>query len=443
MASSEQEEFEFRARLERELAQKKPSAPTSKIANAEESPYSLKNLAGGAIEPNLSLLSGAVAGPLSGIAGMAGSMLPGPEGQGADWTRNVGNALTYEPRTAGGQAGLSAVAYPFQKLAEGADYLGGKATDITGSPAVGAGINTAAQALPMLLGAKSLPMRAAEDSLPGAAARSLMQRAIKPSPDDMVSGAGNRAINTMLKERISPTAGGLEKMNRLTGDLNQQVESSIANSPATVSMRSVGGRLSDPYQRALTQVNPKTDIAAVQGVWDEFANSPLIRREIGSQFGPDTQVRTASPSSSAVANDVSIPVQLAHALKKGTYRSVGEKAYGELGTASTEAQKALARGLREEVAKAVPEVQAPLAREAALMNVKDVAANKVLARGNMNPLGLSGLRIDNLPAATTFLADRSPWFKGWLAQRMYDAGDPNLARALVAGGAMGQGQPSQ
>ena len=40
----------------------------------------------------------------------------------------------------------------------------------------------------------------------------------------------------------------------------------------------------------------------------------------------------------------------AQAMKQGTYRALGDKAYGELKGASIEAQKAQARGLKEELA---------------------------------------------------------------------------------------------
>mgnify|MGYP001558054988 CR=1 FL=1 len=117
-----------------------------------ESPYSAKNIAGAAVEPNLSLLSGAVAAPLSGLAGIAGTVMPGPEGQGAEWTRKVGDALSYQPRTQGGQTATEAVGYPFRKLGEGANWAGEKTAELTDSPAAGAAVNAGLQVGgPMLL----------------------------------------------------------------------------------------------------------------------------------------------------------------------------------------------------------------------------------------------------------------------------------------------------
>lgn len=106
----------------------------------------------------LALGTGALASPIAGLAGLVGSALPGPQGQGADWVQKTQDALTYEPKTGLGKGITNAVAYPFQKLAQGADVAGQKVTDATGSPLAGTFINTAIQALPLLAGkgAKSL-----------------------------------------------------------------------------------------------------------------------------------------------------------------------------------------------------------------------------------------------------------------------------------------------
>jgi hypothetical protein len=123
-------------------------------------------VAGGAVEPLLHLGTGAVAGPLSGLAGIVGSILPGPEGQGAKWAGNVGHALTYEPKTQGGKDATDAITYPLQKFAEGADYVGANAADMTGSPAIGAAVNAAMQLAPALVGAKNAP-KGMKSSVPG------------------------------------------------------------------------------------------------------------------------------------------------------------------------------------------------------------------------------------------------------------------------------------
>ena len=115
---------------------------------------------GGAVEPNMTLGSGMVAAPLAGLAGIAGSVLPGPEGQGANWTRNVQEAMTYQPMSEGGKDAMKVIGYPFEKIGEFSRWLGGGATDLTGSPAVGAGAETAltaAQMIPLLKYGPNIP----------------------------------------------------------------------------------------------------------------------------------------------------------------------------------------------------------------------------------------------------------------------------------------------
>lgn len=90
----------------------------------------------------MNLLSSLVATPASGIAGLFG---------GADAVEKVGNALTYQPRTIEGQQAVNAIAYPFQKLAQAGDYVGGEVADATGLPSAGAAANTAVQAIPALI----------------------------------------------------------------------------------------------------------------------------------------------------------------------------------------------------------------------------------------------------------------------------------------------------
>lgn len=106
----------------------------------------------GILDAAAALGSGAVAAPVAGLAGLAGAILPGPEGQGARAVHAVQDALTYTPKTPIGQGITKAVTYPFQKLAEGAEAAGGAAAEKTGSPASGALANTAIQAIPLMLG---------------------------------------------------------------------------------------------------------------------------------------------------------------------------------------------------------------------------------------------------------------------------------------------------
>lgn len=102
----------------------------------------------GIAEAGASLGTGALATPVAGLAGL-GQVAANAVGLGttspADRVRSVQEGLTYQPKTAIGQTLTNVAAYPFQKLAEGADVAGGALATATGSPAVGAGANALLQ----------------------------------------------------------------------------------------------------------------------------------------------------------------------------------------------------------------------------------------------------------------------------------------------------------
>jgi len=117
------------------------------------SPDTKGRIAETAAESVAPAVSGMVAGPAAGYAGIAGSVLPGPQGQGANWAQATQQALTYAPRTASGQAGASALAIPGNTLDKYAGQAGGAIAEATGSPALGAATKTAIDVgVPSLVG---------------------------------------------------------------------------------------------------------------------------------------------------------------------------------------------------------------------------------------------------------------------------------------------------
>lgn len=276
------------------------------------------------------------------------------------------------------------------------------------SAGLGFGANVATQALPMLAGGE-IAKGAAPVIRKGA--ESLMQSALKPTVRMLKTGEAANAVQTMLDEGINVTAGGMEKLRGKIDSLNTQIKDAIANARGSVKKSAVVKGLKDTFDRFKNQVNPQSDMAEIKKAWDDFINHPLLQ------------------------NGDLIPVQLAQKLKQGTYKVLSGK-YGEVGSASTEAQKTLARGLKEGVAQAVPKVAPLNAQESKLINGLNVAERRVLLDANKNPMGLSLLTTDPRKFAA-FMADRSPLFKSLIA-RMLNAGKTQVpataARGAVAGG---------
>ena len=121
-------------------------------------------------------------------------------------------------------------------------------------------------------------------------------------------------------------------------------------------------------------------------------------------------------------------VQDAQKLKQGTYKII-EKKYGQLGSAETEAQKSLARGLKEELEMAVPSVGPLNQKQRELIKTLKVADRQTLIDANKNMLGIAGLSTS--PAQ--FLAmqsDRSALLKS-LAARGIKAATPEGKNAAM------------
>jgi len=225
-------------------------------------------------------------------------------------------------------------------------------------------------------------------------AKSLMQSALKPTLEQLRTGKAERAIQTLLDEGINPTSRGVNKLKEKIWNINDEVANRISRSNATIDKSNVLRTLDDVRANFATQVSPTSDLNAIQGIADDFASHPGL-------FGN------------------TIPVQRAQELKQGTYKVLKGK-YGEAGSAATEAQKGLARGLKDEISKAVPEVAALNAKESALLNALSVSERRALMDANKNTMGLAVLA-SNPVGWAAFMADRSAAFKA-IAARMANKG---------------------
>lgn len=246
----------------------------------------------------------------------------------------------------------------------------------------------------------------------------LMQSAVKPTWQAIRTGEASKAIDTLLAEGVNATKGGMEKLRGNIDKLNEQISGAIESSPATVSKGEIGTRLLDTWNKFKNQVNPQADLDAIKQAWLNFRNHPDL------------------------AGQQEIPVQVAQKLKQGTYRILADK-YGEAGAAATEAQKSLARGLKETISSAVPEV-APLNERASnLLNALNVGERRAFMDPNRNPLNLA-LLTHNPAEFIGFMADKSALIKSLLARLMHSGQVPALTG--MSGGALSgamQGQAAQ
>jgi len=349
-------------------------------------------------EAGLNAVTGMIAKPVSDIAGMgamAYDTLSGRnEGNAGGFKDYVQKSMTYEPRT---QWGKNIAEYnPMALIGKGTDYLGSNAEQIiappgasTGRQMVGAGVHEAVNQAPALLGLKSPPILEAAGDMAKAGARRTMNSALKPTIAAHRTGKAAKAVDTMLDEGINVSPGGVAKIRDRIGDLNNQIADQIKNSTAIIDKQTVMANMQGLLDKFSKQVNPLNDMAAIQKAFDEF----------------DLTVQDH------------IPVQEAQTLKQGTYKQLGDKSYGELKSADIEAQKSIARGLKEQIANMVPEVRPLNAKESNLLNALSVSERRVMMEANKNPFGLSWLTTNPIKFAG-FMADRSAMFKSLVARML-------------------------
>lgn len=135
--------------------------------------------AGGVLDVAGTMASSIIAEPIAGLAGIAGAVLPGEQGQGARWVESTREALTRAPASDVGEEYLQATGEALQpvveKLSAAERLLGDKTLEVTGSPELAAIAHTlptaALEALgvvPVVKGAKAAT-RGAEKAAEGVA----------------------------------------------------------------------------------------------------------------------------------------------------------------------------------------------------------------------------------------------------------------------------------
>lgn len=239
--------------------------------------------------------------------------------------------------------------------------------------------------------------------VPMAVARSIpaVQRALQAGGERLYGSAikvppavdrGKRTtlIQSGLENRIPVSRGGLEQTRGLVEGLDKQVADAVADASgrgATVPAQLVANRVDDVRPRFNT-VNPVSDQETLSAAQHEFL----------AQHPPQ------------------IPIDEAQDIKRNTYRKLRESAYGEQSTAQKEGQKALARGLKEEIYNQLPpEIRALGPKEKVLIDLENVLERFANREGNKQviPLPTAASHGVTMMALTKFV-DGSPWIKSKL-----------------------------
>lgn len=250
----------------------------------------------------------------------------------------------------------------------------------------------------------------------------LMQKAVKPLPSllEEYRLKAPQLAKFLLDEGVAVTEAGSQKLERLFQATNQEIKDAIATSKGRVYPEAVAQRTEGTFQRVTNQVDPFADRAAVQETTNNFLNHPRFE---GQSF-------PRSP----------LTVQEAQTLKQGTYQNLKGK-YGEMNAAKVESEKALARGLKEDIASEVlkegTDINAKNAREAMIMAAQEAVDRRLVQSGNANPAGFAMVATHHPATFLAALFDRSPAAKSMVAKGLFESAGrasgvpPSLIRMAV------------
>lgn len=226
-----------------------------------------------------------------------------------------------------------------------------------------------------------------------ATARGLMKSALKPGVADAPTLADVRnVVNTSLEHGIPATEAGSGKLRGLIADYGKQTKAVIdarTAQGATVDPNAVASRLD---QINTAQVLPEKDISTIGKAKEAFlarkgakpaqppVPSGLLDASGNPVMAPGTPATPAQP----------VPLDVAQAEKQGTYQQNAAK-YGEMSQAQIEAEKALARGYKEEIESQAPELKLLNDKSGAALNLQPVLERAIRRAGNQDLVGVKDI----------------------------------------------------
>jgi hypothetical protein len=245
-------------------------------------------------------------------------------------------------------------------------------------------------------------------ALMGRTPEAAYEGALKPSPS--ISAADRTAaVKTGLEQGIVISKAGLSKLGDQIETLNQAIKDEIAKDPnRPIDPNKVATRADAARARFATQVNAQPDLDAIEASRQQFLNEQGQRPGVPAQppqptgvLGPNGQpiMNSGTPAQPPVPAPPMAAAD-AQAMKQGTYRVLKGK-FGEQGSASVEAQKALARGLKEEIASAFPEIGKLNGEESRLLDLQPILERAVNRISNREPISLGGPVVTTAVKAAT------------------------------------------
>lgn len=346
----------------------------------------------GPYEAAASLASGTAGSIAGGIAGGVAAAIPGGEpGVGRAVSEGVADTLTYQPRTTTGRVMTNAVAYPFQKLAEGAHTVGGFTTEqaaqvlpVRQSAELGTLVGTGIEMVPALLGRGAGRMKPSVSNIPPSA-RAAAEKGYALTPEEMGAGSIAKGLSSLAGEPRLAKSISLKNQevtnSKVAKDLGL-AEDTVLSADAVKAVRT---EAAGAFEKARGMGRVTTDVK----FFDDITN--IIKERTKAETDFPTK-RDSSPVRDAI-EELRVKDADADSIvsKIRTLREDADKAFSardkELGFVYKEASKALEQQLIRHAQKTGqdPKIVQDMinARERI---AKSYAAQKALdGKGNINP----------------------------------------------------------
>lgn len=307
--------------------------------------------------------------------------------------------------------------------------IGGKVTDLTGSPAAGSIANAAADVatdpLTYIGGAAGKVLKPVAER----GGERLMQIALKPNKEARDSGDAVKAVRTMLEEGANVSDGGVAKLTDKINALDDQLTQAIADSTAKLKNTDLLKSLQGVIKRYRDGTLGEKSVAKINEVADSLLQHPAFD-----------------------ANG-EMTVQAAQKMKRQNYAELGDKAFGTglRPQAERDALKAITHDIKDGIEKSastgsdlagIPSPAGAInAQMSPLINARNIAQDRVLASGNNN---LFGIGLLNPKTLLLSLMDRSPLMTSAGARFLHSGVAPAMPTAgAVGGGILSMSSPEE
>ncbi len=276
---------------------------------------------------------------------------------------DIGKTIALEPETETGKKAYKLMGLPFEYLGKLAGGVGEVTKSVTGSPVAATTAELGIQALPAILpfGRKAVEKLGIPEKMYTSAIKPGIRKKLSITKREAAMEAG-------IKEGILPTTGGLDKLGGKIDVIENQIDSVL--------------------QRGINSGTPIKTLDIADSL------DTLIDAYHKSGMPPESYQGIENVRNKVLAQGNYMTPQEAQVFKQNTYKFI-RKHYGELSNATIEAQKTVARTVKDKIAKQYPEVDILNKKVGPMIQLEDEIQRAVKRIQNRDLIGI-GLPIKTM-----------------------------------------------